>query len=65
MIGFGSATAVGLVKELLDPVLFNGARSGQDFLYTALGGAVGASIVIPLNRKKDKVPQGGGLMPIP
>ena len=57
-IGLGSAIAVGLIKELIDPAIGH-TRNSEDFLYTSLGGAFGASIVIPLNRKnrKDKVPK--------
>ena len=52
-IGFGAATAAGLLKEAIDP-LIDGERSAEDFGYSVLGGAVGASIVIPLKSKKKK-----------
>ena len=51
-IGFGASVAAGLVKELVDPVIFNGTRSTRDVVYTVLGGAFGASIVFPIGRKK-------------
>lgn len=52
-IGTGAATAVGILKEVVD------SASGKDFSgadlgYTALGGAIGASIVFPLKKKKPK-----------
>lgn len=52
-IGAGAATAVGILKEVID------SASGKDFSgadlgYTALGGAIGASIVFPLKKKKPK-----------
>lgn len=52
-IGTGAATLVGLAKELID------SASGKDFSgadlgYTALGGAIGASIVFPLKKKQPK-----------
>lgn len=52
LIGFGAAATAGFLKEAIDPY-FDGVRSAEDFAYSALGGAVGASIVIPL-KKKDK-----------
>lgn len=54
LIGTASATAIGYLKEAVDPKWFNGVRSNQDFAYTALGGVIGASIVIPLKRRKPK-----------
>ena len=47
-----TATAVGFLKEALDPRLLSGVNNTTDALYTSLGGAVGASIVIPLKRRK-------------
>lgn len=52
-IGFGAAAAAGLLKEAIDPSI-GGTRSAEDFGYSVLGGAVGASIVIPLKSKKNK-----------
>ena len=54
LIGTGTATLVGLTKELIDPSIGR-KRSGEDFAYTALGGAIGASIVIPLKPKKKEI----------
>lgn len=53
LIGFGTASAAGLLKEAIDPAIGR-ERSAEDFGYTVLGGAVGASIVIPLKPKKKK-----------
>ena len=53
-IGVASATAIGYLKEAVDPKWFGGVKSNKDFGYTALGGVIGASIVIPLKRKKTK-----------
>ena len=50
--GFVAATGMGLLKEIADPSIGR-TRSWKDFQYTVLGGAVGASIVIPLNGKKE------------
>jgi len=52
-IGTGAAAVVGIAKEVID------SASGKDFSgadlgYTVLGGAIGASIVIPLKKKKTK-----------
>jgi len=52
-IGFGAAATAGLLKEAIDPSI-DGKRSAEDFGYSVLGGAVGASIVIPLKYKKKK-----------
>ena len=51
---YGSIASIGLglAKEIADPLLFNRPRNMRDFQYTALGGLVGASIVIPLGKKK-------------
>ncbi len=54
LIGFGTATAAGLLKEILDPALLSGVNSKEDAYYSALGGAIGASIVIPLKKRKSK-----------
>ena len=54
LIGTGTATLVGLTKELIDPSIGR-KRSGEDFGYTALGGAIGASIVIPLKPKNKDI----------
>ncbi len=52
-IGAGASTIIGLTKELIDPYIGRD-RNGGDFKYTVLGGAIGASIVFPLNKKKPK-----------
>ena len=52
--GAVAAISVGLAKELIDPSIGR-TRTGEDFGYTALGGAVGASIVIPLKPKKKEI----------
>ncbi len=52
-IGTGAATIIGLAKELIDPYIGR-RRDVYDIGYTALGGAIGASIVFPLKKKKDK-----------
>ena len=52
-IGTGAATLVGILKEAL--VSGSGKDfSGADLGYTVLGGAIGASIVFPLKKKKPK-----------
>jgi hypothetical protein len=53
-IGTASAAAIGYIKEAVDPKWLNGVRSNKDIGYTALGGVIGASIVIPLKRRKSK-----------
>jgi len=53
LIGTGASAVVGLIKELIDPSIGR-TRSGEDFGYTVLGGAIGASIVFPLKKKKPK-----------
>ena len=52
-IGTGASVLVGLAKEVIDSA---GGKnfSGEDLGYTALGGAIGASIVFPLKKKKPK-----------
>ena len=54
IIGTATASAVGFIKEALDPGLLSGVKNHTDTLYTTLGGAFGASIVIPLKKKKRK-----------
>ena len=54
LIGAGTAVVVGLAKEAIDPAI-GGTRSAEDFAYTALGGAFGACIVIPLKSKPKEV----------
>jgi len=54
LVGAASATAIGYLKEAVDPKWFGGVKSNKDFGYTALGGVIGASIVIPLKRRKTK-----------
>ncbi len=52
-IGTGAATVIGLAKELIDPYIGH-ESSAQDFGYTVLGGAIGASIVFPLKKRTPK-----------
>jgi len=54
LISAASATAVGYLKEAVDPKWFGGVKSDKDFGYSALGGVLGASIVIPLKSRKTK-----------
>lgn len=54
IIGAATAAAVGYLKEAVDPKWFNGVKSKKDFGYSVLGGVIGASIVIPLKRRKPK-----------
>jgi hypothetical protein len=51
LIGAAAASAAGLLKELVDPTLLSGEKSKEDAYYSALGGVIGASIVIPLRNK--------------
>ena len=53
LIGATASSALGLIKELADPSL-NNSRSMDDLKYNVLGSLVGASIVIPLRRRKPK-----------
>jgi hypothetical protein len=52
-IGTGASVLVGLAKEVIDSAVGKNF-SGEDLGYTALGGAIGASIVFPLKKKKPK-----------
>ena len=54
LIGASAAAALGYLKEAVDPKWFGGVKSKKDFGYSALGGVIGASIVIPLKRRKTK-----------
>jgi len=54
LIGFGTASAVGLIKEAIDPTFLSGVKSKEDAYFSALGGAIGASVVIPLKKRKPK-----------
>ena len=54
LIGASTAAAVGYLKEAVDPKWFGGVKSDKDFGYSALGGVIGASIVIPLKSRKTK-----------
>ena len=54
LIGASTAAAVGYLKEAVDPKWFGGVKSDKDIGYSALGGVIGASIVIPLKRRKTK-----------
>ena len=54
LIGASTAAAVGYLKEAIDPKWFGGVKSNKDFGYSALGGVIGASIVISLKRRKTK-----------
>ena len=51
LVGVGTASALGLFKELVDPYWFDGKRDLGDFKFTALGGVIGASIVLPLKKR--------------
>ncbi len=53
VIGAGIATGIGLLKEIVDPA-FGRQRNLKDFQYTALGGFIGATIIIPLRRRQKK-----------
>lgn len=53
LIGAATASAVGYLKEAIDPSLGN-VKSDKDFGYSALGGVIGASIVFPLKKRKPK-----------
>ena len=53
LIGAATATAVGYLKEAIDPS-FGQVKSDKDFGYSALGGVVGAGIVFPLKKRKAK-----------
>lgn len=52
-IGTGAATLIGIAKELIDPSI-GGVQTTADVAYSVLGGAIGASIVFPLKKKKPK-----------
>lgn len=54
LIGTATAALVGVIKEEIDPDLLSGVKNHTDTLYTSLGGAFGASIVIPLKKKRRK-----------
>jgi len=54
LIGAASAAALGYLKESVDPKWFGGVKSNKDFGYTALGGIIGAGIVITLKKRKAK-----------
>ncbi len=54
LIGVTTASALGYLKEMVDPKWFNGERSKKDFQYSVVGGVIGASIVIPLKRRKPR-----------
>ena len=54
LIGFATASALGYIKEAVDPKWFGGVKSDKDFGYSVLGGAIGTSIVIPLRKKSKK-----------
>ena len=54
LIGFGTATTAGLLKEMIDPTFLSGVKSKEDAYFSALGGAIGASIVIPLKKRAPK-----------
>lgn len=54
IIGTATASALGLIKEAIDPKLLSKTGNPIDALYTTLGGAFGASIVIPLKKRKAK-----------
>ena len=54
IIGVATASAIGYLKEVVDPKWFNRTKSGKDFMYTALGGTLGASFIFTLKKKKHK-----------
>ena len=54
IIGAATGTVVGVLKEIIDPEFLSGTRSRTDMLYSGLGSVFGASIVIPLKKKKPK-----------
>ena len=54
IIGAATGTAVGVLKEVIDPEFLSGTRSRTDMIYSGIGSVVGASIVIPLKRRKPK-----------
>lgn len=54
LVGFGASLVAGGLKEAVDPEVFGGTRNVRDFYYTALGGALGASVILPLGRRKKK-----------
>jgi len=54
IIGTAAASAAGFIKEAIDPKLLSKVGNPTDALYTTLGGAFGASIVIPLKKRKAK-----------
>ena len=53
LIGSGAATGAGILKELIDPMIGR-KSSGEDLAFSALGGAIGATIVFPLKSKREK-----------
>jgi hypothetical protein len=52
--GVAVITAVAGLKEWVDPKWFNGTRSSEDFVYSALGGVAGATLTISLSKKKKR-----------
>ena len=52
-IGTGASVLAGIAKEAIDSAVGK-EFSGEDVGYTVLGGAIGASIVFPLKKKKPK-----------
>jgi len=54
IIGTATGTAVGVLKEIIDPEFLSGTRSRADMYYSGLGSVLGASIVIPLKKRKPK-----------
>jgi len=51
IIAVVSTSVLAYAKEAVDPKWFGGVRSTKDFMFSALGSVVGASIVIPLRLK--------------
>lgn len=52
LAGLAAAGTAGFLKEVIDPLFFDTPPNMTDAAYTVLGGAVGASIIIPLNTKR-------------
>ena len=52
-IGTGASLLAGIAKEVIDSAVGK-EFSGEDLGYSVIGGAIGASIVFPLKKKKPK-----------
>lgn len=51
LVGTVTSSAIGFAKEAIDPYIGR-TRSKEDFVYTAIGGFIGASLVFPLRKKQ-------------